>query len=91
MAQEGTALDEEYDDPNETLRLIVFGVGIVANLVIVYWQLKDTAEMIEMRARMRHWWERTWAAPERWRKQLARMEAETVFEAMTVLDEGGAA
>lgn len=87
---EGTTPDvDDLEDPNETLRLVIIGLGILANIVIVYWQLKDTAEMIEYRARLRHWWERSWAAPERWRRQLARMEAETVFEALTIIDGEG--
>ena len=84
MDPEGTV--DEFEDPNETLRVLIIGLGIAANLVIVYWQLKDTAEMIAMRARVRHWWDTHWTWPERWRRELARMEAETVFEAMTVLD-----
>ncbi len=77
---------DEIEDPHETLRLVIIGLGILANVVIVYWQLKDTAEMIEMRAKVRHWWDRTVTQPERWRRQLAKMEAETVFEAIQTVE-----
>lgn len=82
--------EDALDDPHETLRLVIIGLGIAANLVIVYWQFKDTADMIELRARVRHWWNRTVTQPERWRRDLARMEGETVFEAIEIVEKGKA-
>lgn len=79
---------DDYDDPTETLRLVIIGVGLVANLAIIYWQIKDTAEMIELRAKLRCWWARRFTEPERLRREMARAEAETVFEAIQVVEGG---
>ena len=78
---------EEEVDSTEMLRLAIIALGIAANLIVVYWQLKDTADMIEMRAKARAWWERHFAGPERWRRELARMEGETVLEAIQIVEE----
>lgn len=80
---------DDIDDPTETLRLVIIAIGVAANLAIIYWEIKDTAEMIELRARLRAWWSRRFTEPERRRRALARAEAETVFEAIQVV-EGGA-
>lgn len=81
---------DEYEDPYEAVRIAIIVAGIAANLAIVYWQIKDTPDMIAARARLKAWLDRHFAAPARARKALARAEAETVFEAMQVVD-GGAA
>lgn len=84
----GEEANEPEPDPGEALRLVIIGLGLLANLAIVYWQVKDTADMIELRARVSAWWRRHVSEPERRRRELARMEGETLFEAIQVVEGG---
>ena len=87
MPDARTEPPEETEDPNEWVRLLIIAAGIAANLVIVYWQIKDTADMIEMRAKAKAWWVQHVAGPAAARRNLARMEAETVFEAIQTVED----
>lgn len=81
---------DDYDDPTEALRIAVIVLGLALNVAVIYWEMKDTAPMIEARAKLGAWWDRTFLAPRRARRAIQRAENEVVFEAMQVV-EGGAA
>ena len=69
----------------ERIRLLIIGIGIALNVAIVYWQLKDTAPMIELRGRLRNLRARM-SHPWHQAKSLRRAEGETVWEAIQVVE-----
>lgn len=87
MPDARTEPEETEGDPQEWVRLLIIAAGLAVNLAIIYWQYKDTAEMIELRAKVRAWWDRHVTGPATARRNLARMEAETVFEAIQTVED----
>jgi hypothetical protein len=80
--------ETERTDPTEAIRIAVMAVGLALNLWIMWDYLKDRPEMLVLKHRMTTWWNRNVTDPERRARALRKAEAETVFEAMGVVQDG---
>jgi hypothetical protein len=75
----------EEKDPTEVIRLMLIGIGLALNVALLYWQFKDTAEVMIWRQRVVNWRKaRTDARAKARADRLA--EGHVVLEAMQVVD-----
>lgn len=83
MAEEET---EEYPDVLEALRIGLVIVALALQAYLMWDYVKDRPEVEVTRRRMAAWWNNVAHQHQRMRK----MEHETVFEAIQVVDNAGA-
>jgi hypothetical protein len=81
-------VETDETDPTEALRIAIMVVGLALNVWVMWDVLKDRPEIMVAKRRVAMWWDRHVAGPERRAKAMRKAEAETVFEAMGVLDGG---
>lgn len=80
---------EEERDPTEVIRLAIMAAGLAINAVILWDYIKERPEMLVLRRRLELWWQRNVTLPERAARALRKAEAETVFEAIGVVENAG--
>jgi hypothetical protein len=77
---------EEGTDTAEKIRLAIIMVGLALNCWVMWDYLSDRPEIQIMKARAKKWWDKAVEAPAREAKKMRRAEAETVFEALTIVE-----
>ena len=78
--------ETEERDPTETIRIALMVVGMALNLWLMWDYMKDRPEMLIARRRVETWWEHNISGPEARLRALRKAEAETVFEALTIVE-----
>ena len=78
--------ETEERDPTEAIRIAIMVAGLAFNLLILWDYMKDKPEVEISRRRVQAWWVRNVSGPEARVKALRKAEAETVFEALTIVE-----
>ena len=69
------------------MALVLMALGL--NLWILWGQVKEEPQWVTLRHRVSQWWRKAVTIPQEQAAKLRKMEAETVFEAIQVVDNAG--